>query len=303
MFKTEPFRQPGDLSFVGIVDMAVQQTDRQRGHPLCLQLAQRLGDSGFIQLPQHRAVAVHPLVDLDHLPGQRFGFVDREREQVGTGLFADFQQVAKAARRDERDPGAAAGQQCVGASRRAQSQVDRRQRFTERTAEHPANCQHRRFQAGIQIEHAANQRLGKRPVEHQRVAGPREAEHPERSRFRTRCGRFRRRVSRCHAEHFDLGTDPKIVDIVQRRIDRHPRARDADDRDPNPTAAEHLERPSNVPLHQKTIGEGAPHICPGLNRSHHRDNPTPRVSVQAKPLRRFLRQLNRSAARRPVPVR
>ncbi len=66
-------REFGEPDLVGRVAIAVHQHDRYRpkAPPDCG--VQRAARGALVECPDHGAVGREPLVDLDHLPVQRFG--------------------------------------------------------------------------------------------------------------------------------------------------------------------------------------------------------------------------------------
>ncbi len=90
---------------------------------------------------------------------------NRQIEQPRAVLIADVQDVAEAARRDQRRAGAAARDQGVGAARRAQPHGDRRNRLIEPQPEQVANGHERRVFVRSQLVrgalgHIAHERRG-----------------------------------------------------------------------------------------------------------------------------------------------
>jgi hypothetical protein len=63
---------------------------------------------------KERTVGCHPGTHLDHRLGERLGFVDFEREQVGARLVANSNQVSKAFVRHENAPASAPLEERIG---------------------------------------------------------------------------------------------------------------------------------------------------------------------------------------------
>ena len=133
--------QAADQRFMLRMGIGVQQADGQRLDPLPSQRRQ------LVRGPRRRParastlpVGGHPLVDFHHGGKQRFGLADRQFKQFRPVLVADPQDVAEAAGRDQGRLRSAAREQGIGAPRRAQANLHRRQRGPSADAQQAANA-------------------------------------------------------------------------------------------------------------------------------------------------------------------
>ena len=99
--------------------IAVQEDDGAGRHAVAARLGKGLLQRALVERAQNLALGGHALVRLDHAFVEHVGQFDPEREEFRPVLVADAKLVFEAARRDEHDPLATAGQQRVGCDRRA----------------------------------------------------------------------------------------------------------------------------------------------------------------------------------------
>ena len=94
----------GQEPLVPRVPPGVQEGDGGRIHARGEQAARLLLQAAGIQRLEDPAVGADPLVDLDHMAGQRLRPADVQVEEAGTLLRPDRQQVGEAPRDEERHP-------------------------------------------------------------------------------------------------------------------------------------------------------------------------------------------------------
>ena len=149
--KAQRPRHRRDLALVLGIAIGVHEDDGQRAEAARLGCRQIAADRRKIGRPFDRSVAEHPLVDLDHVGIELLWLDDVERENFGARLIADFERVAKAARRHQQGPLALALEKRVGRHRRAHfhhANGARRDRLIRRKAKKIANGLHGRVAIG-----------------------------------------------------------------------------------------------------------------------------------------------------------
>ena len=142
--------------FVGGMEIAVHQHDRDGAQTLVIGGLQRGAGGGFIQRRADGAVGHHSLVDFDHIGMQRIGQDDAAGEQVRPFLRADADRVAITARDRQQHRFALALQQSVGGDGGADAQGAGRDRAITRAGQ-AAHRFHRRVGIAFRV---ARQQFG-----------------------------------------------------------------------------------------------------------------------------------------------
>ena len=113
---------------VGRVAVGVGEDDRERLDPAVAERPELRAQRHLVERIDARSVRADAAVDLDHRLVQRLRSLDPEREDRRAGLIVDEEEVAEAARDQQRRPRAATLEQRVGAERRPHADVAGRDR-------------------------------------------------------------------------------------------------------------------------------------------------------------------------------
>lgn len=106
----------------------MHQNDRKRTNPTVIGGLQCCSRTILIQLLQHIAIGIYPLVNFHNFGVQRFGQFDLAHEQFGPFLIADTQRISEALGNGKTCRLALMFKQCVGCDRCANAQFQRRER-------------------------------------------------------------------------------------------------------------------------------------------------------------------------------
>src|SRR5271157_2051560 len=99
--KAELARDLSDRALMRRTAIGVHEDDRDRVKTLRPRFAERRAHGRGVGRDLNRSVGEHALVDLDHARVEKLGLLDRAGEDLRARLIADFERVAKPARRNE----------------------------------------------------------------------------------------------------------------------------------------------------------------------------------------------------------